>query len=740
MSVRKGNLLYVLVPMLLALFTLSSSAFATLPRLEVEPLENVPQDDPFFGIVQAIHDPDKAVAAGARWERLVVWWSNFQPDGPEDWVEDAWFARNLIDYQKGRNIEPVGVILHTPHWAATDSGYQFISPPRNLDLPYDDPENYWGQFTARLAEEYAGTVDTWILWNEPDIYQERFANWAGSVEEFAQMQMVGYQAIKDANPKAKVFLTGTTYWWDVERERELYLKRLLSALIALPDAERHGGYFDGVAVHQYNSPLNNYIVPVLYRRLLKEYDLNKRLWVVESNAVPHDDPFYPLHRGGLRVSMEEQANYIIQSIALARAAGVERYSVYKMRDEEAENDQHYGLVRNDSSVRPAYVAYQTAVRELSNTRNAQYFWNGSASPPTEDELTALLASSREQPQFVWPGALNGVRMIRGRDRVTVLWNVTAAPLQIGIPSSTSEAYTINKYGDKRLLTRRSDDSYRLTLDAATHNTDNRNESLIMTGGDPLILVEVGAARARDPYPRLIDACWDVPGAGVPPNPTIEEAWVAPTGYAVGGPWLHFLRTNGDIDNLGYPRSPVVPDPLDPEECVQYFQRVVLEWHPDDPPEEQIKRRLLTQEWLHPIPAPASPPEGDNHGDYWYFPEGANGFGHAVSNYDPDGGRTWFKQYFDENGMERAFGYPMAPPSLEKGEDGVKRWSQRFQAAIFEYYPEFDIAGDKPGTDIPWRTWRIQLRLLGDDYLKAKELPFIVGDPAERPLLLPEPTP
>ena len=436
--------------LVIVLISFSAIGYAERPST-IPPLPAVAQNDPFFGIVQAIHDPDKAVQAGVRWERLVVWWSNFQPNGPDEWVSDAWFARNLIDYQKGRNIEPVGVILHTPIWAAKDEGYRHISPPKNLELPFDHPENYWGQFVSRLASEYAGTVDTWILGNEPDIYRESYANWAGSIEEFARMQVVGYQAIKKANPNAKVVLTGTTYWWDVTHERTLYIERLITQLQKMPGASLNGDYFDAVAVHQYSNPLNSYTVPVIYRRILQKHGLNKPLWLVESNVVPHDDPIAPLHRGGLRASMEEQANYMIQSVALARAAGIERYAIYKMRDESAENGQYYGLVRNDGTPRPAYVAYQTAVRELSNVTNATYFWNNAASPPTEDEITALLATTTEYAQFVWPGALNGVRMQRGADRVTVLWNATAAPLKVGIPSSIKQAKVVNKYGQEQWI-------------------------------------------------------------------------------------------------------------------------------------------------------------------------------------------------------------------------------------------------------------------------------------------------
>ncbi|MHB0878636.1 MAG: DUF5722 domain-containing protein [Anaerolineae bacterium] len=718
----------------------SVPAAAESPANSPQMLSPVTNSDPFFGIVQAIHDPEKGVAAGVRWERLVAWWSNFQPNGPQDWDYNAWFPRDLMEDQKERGVELVGVVLHTPQWAARDAGYGAISPPQNLDLPYDDPNNYWGAFITRLAGEYAGLVDTWILWNEPDIYRETYANWAGSVAEFARMQVVGYQAIKAANPNARVILSGTTYWWDRENDRTQYLERLVAQLQAAPGAAENNAYFDAVAVHQYSNPLNVYAVSMLYRRILQAHGLDKPIWVIESNVVPYDDPVRPLMRGGLRATQEEQASYIIQSVALARAAGAERYSVYKMRDEEAENEQYYGLVRNDGSIRPAYIAYQVAARELSGVSDAQYFWSGSATPPTEDEITALLSTAGDPPQFVWPGALNGVRMNRGSDRVTVLWNATAQPIEVAVPSPAGAATVIDKYGRSQTVVRAADGAFHLTLAQATCNTDARDQKLILVGGEPIILVEPGAAGSRDAYPRPVDACWGVPGAAVPPLPTTDEAWVAPTGYAVAGPWLAYLRGHGDIDYLGLPRSPVVADPANPTQCVQYFQRLVLEWHPENPPEYQIQRRLLTTELLQEEAAPAEAATQENGPDYWYFPKGDTGLGHAATNTAADGTRVGFKDYFDGRGREDSFGYPMEAPTMRLCADGVQRWTQRFQAAVFEYHAEFDQDGVKPGTNLPWRNWMVQLRLLGDDYLAARQLPFISGDPGSHVAVPPQPTP
>src|SRR5205807_1291423 len=79
----------------------------------------------------------------------------------------------------------------------------------------------------------------------------------------------------------------------------------------------------------------------------------------------------------------------IKSMALARAAGVQRYSPYKLQDEFAENgDEYWGLTRNDGTVRPGYLAYQVAVRYLQDARSATYYWSGSQIPPSDQEITS----------------------------------------------------------------------------------------------------------------------------------------------------------------------------------------------------------------------------------------------------------------------------------------------------------------------------------------------------------------
>jgi len=187
-----------------------------------------------------------------------------------------------------------------------------------------------------------------------------------------------------------------------------------------------------------------------------------------------------------------------------------------------------------------------------------------------------------------------------------------------------------------------------------------------------------------------------------------------TRHRVSGLWLAWVKRNGDVDNVGLPRSPVICDPLTGQ-VVQYFQRVVLEYHPEQPLADRIERRLLVED-LYPEPAdPPADPSDPPGPDAFHFPLGPRGLGHFISSYGPDGTFIRFKEYWDGHGREEAFGYPKEEPKLRGG-----RWTQRFQAAVFEYHPENDRPGPGPA-GIPIRNYAVQLELLGDAYIAKYNL-------------------
>lgn len=194
-------------------------------------------------------------------------------------------------------------------------------------------------------------------------------------------------------------------------------------------------------------------------------------------------------------------------------------------------------------------------------------------------------------------------------------------------------------------------------------------------------------------------------------PPVASPWIASTGHVVSGAWLGYVSAHGGVDAVGLPRTNVIVDPLTGQQ-VQYFQRAVLEWHPENPPGQQIQRRLLG-DLLYPGADPGVSPDDAPPGPSTYFPDSPGaptGLGHFVADYTRSGQPIYFKQFFDQHGGAAAFGYPKEEPKLRDG-----MWTQRFQAAVLQYHPE----DNHPGLE----AYRVQAELLGDEYIQMKGLPY-----------------
>jgi hypothetical protein len=198
--------------------------------------------------------------------------------------------------------------------------------------------------------------------------------------------------------------------------------------------------------------------------------------------------------------MDQQAAYMIQAFALARAAGAERMSIYKLVDEAKEGNELYGLVRNDGSVRPAFTAYQTAVKYMSNPTSAVYTWDGANEVPTEDQITALLQDNTKRTQWIWPGAVNRVTLERGAERDIIVWNASPKVVTATIPAVAKSAMVVDKFGKDTGEVVAQNGAYHLELPPTTDNTDPRDPTEYLVGGDPRILVEKVA-----PLPTAVDA-------------------------------------------------------------------------------------------------------------------------------------------------------------------------------------------------------------------------------------------
>lgn len=418
------------------------------------------EQDPRFGIVDAFWDAERTAELNVGWERILFYWSEIQPEGPEDWntlhVMEEW-----LDAAHAANREVVGLLKHTPPWA-TD-GVPYGGVPRGLYLPVDDPENLWANYVRRVAEYYAPRgVHHWIVWNEPDIAPGVYGNeWAGTVEDYYRLLKVAYLTMKQVDPEATIHLAGLTYWHDVNVERELYLERLLKVATADPDGAEHSFFFDVLTLHVY---FRAETIPTIIHEidaLQHDYGLDKPIWINETNAAPTLDEHWPVERPQFEVDLAQQAWYLVQAHALGFAAGAERIAVYKFLDVDlAPGDEAFGLLRGDHSPRPAFLAHKTITRYMGHFEEVEQ---------TSDELFF-------QVSFTRPGAVT--RVLWAREPTSVTLELPAADGSADVISATGEA--------ERVMA--DDGSYTISLDGARcYHGD------CIIGGPPIYLVEETAS-------------------------------------------------------------------------------------------------------------------------------------------------------------------------------------------------------------------------------------------------------
>jgi hypothetical protein len=334
--------------------TVESSPTATLP----------PPGDIRFGVIESFEDPAAAARLGAAWTRARFQWADVQPDGPDDWEPPLDDEALAVELEAGREV--VGLLIGIPDWARDRRGV-----PRGLSLPPDDPDNAWAVFVTEAVSRYAGRIDRWIIWNEPDIDDPDAPGhtWDGTMEEFVQLQRVAYLSAKAANADALIHLGAFTYFWDPS-----YFSRFLDVIAADPEAAANNYYFDVATAHLYFQPNAIYNILYAFHRVLDDHGLDQPIWLVETNAPPMDDPYWKVDNWTLAVTLNEQAAFIPQALAAAFAAEAERVSVYKLKDTEgdrAANPEPFGLMRWDNSRRPAFDTYRVAIRLLGGATAAE---------------------------------------------------------------------------------------------------------------------------------------------------------------------------------------------------------------------------------------------------------------------------------------------------------------------------------------------------------------------------------
>ncbi len=154
-----------------------------------------------------------------------------------------------------------------------------------------------------------------------------------------------------------------------------------------------------------------------------------------------------------------------------------------------------------------------------------------------------------------------------------------------------------------------------------------------------------------------------------------------TRETITGIFLDYWNVNGNIPQQGYPISPVIGEKSDLNGqlyTMQYFERAVFEYHPNErPPFNVLLSQLGTFQYRKKYPNGASNQKASTDNPR-SFP--------AVLTTHVIGGK--FRAYWENNGSTAQQGYPLSDEFAEVSDlNGKPYIVQYFERAVFELHPE-----------------------------------------------------
>jgi hypothetical protein len=108
----------------------------------------------------------------------------------------------VVDLVESRGLKLLARLDGTPFWATADPALAervTDTPPKDLAL--------FGEYCGALAGRYAGRIEAYEIWNEPNLARE-WGNQPPDPAAYAEMLKVCYLAIKAADPQAIVISAG----------------------------------------------------------------------------------------------------------------------------------------------------------------------------------------------------------------------------------------------------------------------------------------------------------------------------------------------------------------------------------------------------------------------------------------------------------------------------------------------------------------------------------------------------
>jgi len=326
------------------------------------------------------HDLDLIEAAGFKFIRMDFLWSGTEKHkGEYDWTAYDELTANI----ERRGIRPIYILDYSNALYERPVVYKNPHNGKEQHVPAS-PQNFvsipgFANWAAAASRHFRGHHVVWEIWNEPNI---GFWKPKPDANQYAALAMATCRALRSADPQATIIAPGSSLFpWP-------FLETLFASGIL--------DYLDAVSVHPYRSDKSPETAAEDYqklRSLIERYaPASKRLLPIISSECG-----YATNIKG--VSLETQAAFITRQQLSNLLNNVPISIWYDWKNDGSDpayNEDNFGIVFGDLTLKPSYVAAQTLTRQLSGFHIARRLQTA-----VDDFVLLFVNDSGDQKLAAW---------------------------------------------------------------------------------------------------------------------------------------------------------------------------------------------------------------------------------------------------------------------------------------------------------------------------------------------------
>jgi hypothetical protein len=275
----------------------------------------------------------RAKESGVKWIREDFQWGDIEKEkGKFSWA----FTDSVVRIAEKNGISVYAIVAYWPSWTK--------------EYTKEGIDDYI-TFLKELVRHYKNDIHQWEIWNEPNIFF-----WQGPEKMYAELLMKSYIAIKDVDSTAQVLGISTSgIDFDfIQKMQELQAP------------------FDVLTIHPYRSEL---IESEFISELKRASDMvvlpggkKRPVWITEMGWTTYTPHNSWVQEGFLATPLRDQAELIVRTYLSCIISGIDpKVFWYDLRNDGTDPhnfEDNIGIMYQDFSPKPAYIAYSTMTRTL----------------------------------------------------------------------------------------------------------------------------------------------------------------------------------------------------------------------------------------------------------------------------------------------------------------------------------------------------------------------------------------